>query len=158
MDNTVRIGDFGLVSAFGEEKPSKKKERIEKCFHRDSISFTSDAGGNDEVGGTVLYMSPEQINHQPYNQKVDIYAMGIILFELLYPFSTQMERMRAINDVRLKEPIFPLDFERNENESTQFIVRFVFVFVFTLNSLFFVSVSNDPMVTQLFTSRSTKSR
>jgi len=38
--------------------------------------------------------------------------MGIILFELLYPFSTQMERMRALTNVRLRIPVFPNDFEQ----------------------------------------------
>ncbi|CAF4746485.1 unnamed protein product, partial [Rotaria socialis] len=94
MDNTVKIGDFGLVSAFGEEKIDQTE--------------------NNELGGTVLYMSPEQINRQSYNQKVDIYAVGIILFELLCPFSTQMERIRTLKNIRLQTPVFPNDFERNQ--------------------------------------------
>ncbi len=94
MDNTVKIGDFGLVSAFGEEK--------------------IDLENNNELSGTILYMSPEQINRQSYNQKIDIYAIGIILFELLHPFSTQMERIRALKNIRLQIPVFPSDFECNE--------------------------------------------
>ena len=90
LDNTVRIGDFDLVSAFGEDK-------IE----------------NNEEVGTILYMSPEQINRQSYNQKVDIYAIGIILFELLYRFSTQMERIQALKNIRLQSPKFPSDFQSN---------------------------------------------
>ena len=95
FDNTIKIGDFGLVSAFGEDK--------------------LDQTGSDELSGTMLYMSPEQINRQSYNQKVDIYAIGIILFELLYPFSTQMERIRSLNNIRLQTPIFPLDFQPDQS-------------------------------------------
>ncbi len=95
FDNTIKIGDFGLISAFGEDK--------------------LDQTGSDECGGTMLYMSPEQINRQSYNQKVDIYAIGIILFELLYPFSTQMERIQTLNNIRLQTPIFPLDFQSNQS-------------------------------------------
>jgi hypothetical protein len=62
------------------------------------------------------------MNRQPYSQKVDIYAMGIILFELLYPFSTQMERMQAIANVRLQTPVFPSDFERDGTNRKQLIV------------------------------------
>jgi len=40
-------------------------------------------------------MSPEQANGKPYSQKVDLYALGLILFELLCYFSTQMERIRV---------------------------------------------------------------
>ncbi len=63
------------------------------------------------------------MNREPYNQKVDIYSMGIILFELLYPFSTQMERMQAIANVRLQSPIFPVDFERDGANRNQLIVN-----------------------------------
>lgn len=55
--------------------------------------------------GTHLYMSPEQANGKAYNYKVDIYSLGIILFELLTPFSTDMERAIVLTDLR--KSIFP---------------------------------------------------
>ena len=48
--------------------------------------------------------------------------MGIILFELLYPFSTQMERMQTIRNVRLRVPIFPTDFECGNDSRSQLVV------------------------------------
>jgi hypothetical protein len=63
------------------------------------------------------------MNRQPYNQKVDIYAMGIILFELLYPFRTQMERMQAIANVRLRTPVFPIDFERDVSKRNEIVSK-----------------------------------
>ena len=35
------------------------------------------------------------MNGDSYNHKVDMYALGLILFELLTPFSTQMERIKV---------------------------------------------------------------
>jgi len=61
--------------------------------------------------GTHLYMSPEQMNGQIYNYKVDIYSLGIIFFELLTPFFTDMERIVALSN--LKKSIFPKDFAEN---------------------------------------------
>ena len=62
MDNTVKIGDFGLVSAFGDEKLAKKIKRDDDKFDLiESTSLTSDGCGNQEHGGTMLYMSPEQV-------------------------------------------------------------------------------------------------
>lgn len=61
--------------------------------------------------GTHLYMSPEQMNGQTYNYKVDIYSLGIIFFELLTPFFTDMERVVALSN--LKKSIFPKDFAEN---------------------------------------------
>ena len=40
-----------------------------------------------------------------YTHKIDIYALGLIFFELVYPFDTQMERIHIMSDVkRLRFP------------------------------------------------------
>lgn len=53
-----------------------------------------------EQVGTQLYMSPEQLNGLSYNQKVDVFAMGLILLELLIPFKTQMQRVNVLFKAR----------------------------------------------------------
>jgi serine/threonine protein kinase len=134
------------------------------------MSSVTDACGNNELGGTILYMSPEQVkfyfkkpnnlfhynkyvilkmHREPYNQKVDIYAMGIILFELLYPFSTQMERMQAIANVRVQSPVFPIDFERDGSNRNQLIVNRKMLIIFKIN--FYFLVSFNSLVIILFT-------
>ena len=45
---------------------------------------------------------------QAYDEKVDIYSLGIIFFELYQPFTTVMERACAIG--RLKKGVFPEGF------------------------------------------------
>ncbi|XP_057306248.1 eukaryotic translation initiation factor 2-alpha kinase 3-like [Hydractinia symbiolongicarpus] len=95
LDGSVKVGDFGLVTAI--TRPSKGKHNG-KCF--------VDENHTGQVG-TQLYMSPEQATGRPYSQKVDIYSLGLILFELLCFFSTQMERMQLI--YRIKQGILPED-------------------------------------------------
>merc|ERR1711976_448505 len=65
-------------------------------------------GHTNEVG-TELYMSPEQLSNQNYDHKVDIYSLGLILFELLVPFGTVMERVTTMTKVRRLE--FPSHFQ-----------------------------------------------
>ncbi len=50
--------------------------------------------------GTPLYQSPEQIEGKPYNERVDIYSLGIILLELTTIFKTQSERRHVLEAVR----------------------------------------------------------
>ena len=44
--------------------------------------------------------------------QVDIYSLGLILFELLVPFSTQMERMQTMSEAR--KLVFPDHFVTSE--------------------------------------------
>ncbi|XP_041784219.1 eukaryotic translation initiation factor 2-alpha kinase 1-like isoform X1 [Anopheles merus] len=60
--------------------------------------------------GTPLYAAPEQLAGQ-CDPKSDIYSLGIILLELLVPFSTDMERAETIKQVR--RGIFPPDLDRD---------------------------------------------
>ncbi|KAI7872798.1 kinase-like domain-containing protein [Spinellus fusiger] len=68
--------------------------------------------------GTRTYASPEQLANPPraYDEKTDIYSLGIIFFELYQPFTTAMERAETLD--LLKRGIFPQGFvERYPKES-----------------------------------------
>ena len=45
--------------------------------------------------GSHFYMGPEQAAGKKYDQKVDIYSLGVIFFELHHPFETDMERVKV---------------------------------------------------------------
>ena len=40
-------------------------------------------GERKTLCGTYEYMSPEMIQNRPYDYKIDIWALGILLFELI---------------------------------------------------------------------------
>ena len=46
--------------------------------------------------GTTWYISPEQRKREKYGKEVDIYALGIIYFEMNCPFETDMQREKVI--------------------------------------------------------------
>nr|XP_014430029.1 eukaryotic translation initiation factor 2-alpha kinase 3 isoform X2 [Pelodiscus sinensis] len=83
VDDIVKIGDFGLVTAMDQDEEEESVLTPMPAYARHTGQV-----------GTKLYMSPEQIYGNTYSHKVDIFSLGLILFELLYPFSTQMERVR----------------------------------------------------------------
>lgn len=121
----AKVGDFGLVTdQFGKDvegrisSPLESWVQSEKYFNSAScfaFGFSSaEAPAPSQVGrtsllsgrtahvGTVAYAAPEQLSQAPsmYNETVDIYPLGIILFELYHPFGTAMERATILNSLR----------------------------------------------------------
>ena len=87
INNKVKIGDFGL-SKYIEGKNGKK---------------THISGINNELTGklgSTLYSSPEQLYGDEYDYRTDIYSLGIILFEMLNRFETEMERNIKITELK----------------------------------------------------------
>jgi hypothetical protein len=87
-DGRVKLLDFGLV---------KLKPRDAPVGDEDSTSVVT-AGG---VHGTHGYMSPEQILGETLDHRVDIFALGAVLFELLagapaFRRKTAMETTKAV--------------------------------------------------------------
>ncbi|KAL8165926.1 UNVERIFIED_CONTAM: hypothetical protein K2H54_056807 [Gekko kuhli] len=97
MDDIVKVGDFGLVTATDQDEEEESVVKPLSAYARHTGQV-----------GTKLYMSPEQVYGKTYSHKVDIFSLGLILFELLYPFTTQMERVKTLSEVR--SLTFPLLF------------------------------------------------
>ena len=101
-DDTVKIGDFGLSRESGAQN-----DDIEQI----TTTMRGAGLGHDQentVGvGTASYASPEQISGSDYDSSSDIYSLGIILFELCYPMSTGMERIKVFESIRRRSIDFP---------------------------------------------------
>jgi serine/threonine protein kinase len=99
-DGKIKLGDFGLSKKL-QQKLNKKniKQDIQNdmCFlnrRRDSHNIHS------KNIGTKSYASPEQLNASIYNEKTDIYSLGLIIFELLYSLKTGMERYQKFHELK----------------------------------------------------------
>ncbi|XP_039120241.1 serine/threonine-protein kinase STY13-like [Dioscorea cayenensis subsp. rotundata] len=88
-DKSIKIADFGVA-------------RIE----------VQTEGMTPETG-TYRWMAPEMIQHRPYNQKVDVYSFGIVLWELItgmLPFQNMTAVQAAFAVVnRGVRPVIPTD-------------------------------------------------
>ncbi|XP_019769809.2 eIF-2-alpha kinase GCN2 [Dendroctonus ponderosae] len=120
----VKIGDFGLATSIGiKSKPEVTPEIAENLAESLKEDLTEE--GKTGNVGTAMYAAPE-INSTLktlYNEKVDIYSLGIILFEMCHkPFETRMERIVVLNALRTKDIVFPDGFPES-NERAHTLVR-----------------------------------
>ncbi|KAK5599795.1 hypothetical protein CRENBAI_015611 [Crenichthys baileyi] len=97
---TVKIGDFGLVTSEIEDDEDNQKERR-------------------GYKGTPPYMAPEQRGRMLYDRKVDIFALGLIFFELLWNIPTVHEKNEIWDDVRNQK--LPQGFLYNFSQEGQMI-------------------------------------
>ena len=92
IDNKIKLCDFGICTdtAFG----------LRETFC-----------------GTFDYMAPELMNNQPYNQSIDIWSLGILLYEMLhgYPPFKGINKDKKFNFEQLKKNVNKEDFEIDVN-------------------------------------------
>lgn len=117
------------VSTATKIKPNRMSlEKLRLLASPDSNENDNRTGGDklkyvhnnqtDNIG-TPLYMSPElsatneykPITKVVYSHKVDVYSLGIIYFEMLYPFQTGHERIDTLQSLRKKTINMPNDAE-----------------------------------------------
>ena len=75
-EGQVKVLDFGLAKAM-EEAPASSPEMT----HSPTLTMQATQAGM--ILGTAAYMSPEQARGKPVDGRSDIWALGVVIFEML---------------------------------------------------------------------------
>lgn len=111
--NALKIGDFGCC---------KKLTDMQNCTIADSaLEGASPEVQHTQGCGTFFYMPPE-LHTTNYDEKVDIFSAGIVLFELFNVFSTECERRLVLTQLHEKR-LVPTEFMKNYPREANLVLK-----------------------------------
>jgi len=93
-DGRVKVADFGIAKAVEDSEPSHPSP---------SEALT----GTGTIVGTAQYLSPEQVDGRAVDGRADVYALGVVLYEMLCgrpPFTGDTDMAVALKHITTSPP------------------------------------------------------
>lgn len=126
----VKPSNVFLHQAKGEQQVKVIDFGIAKLMDADAAVFDSAGARRTATGvivGTPAYMAPERLNGEPYDGRADVYAVGVMLYEMLtgrLPFESESTgNWSLVMMIGLSEPAPPSDVEPSVPPELDAIVR-----------------------------------
>ena len=119
IGDNPKIGDFGLATV---GQYSEAKHPLNPRLGDSERSAGDDMTRNI---GTAMYVAPELNTNLTgtYSEKVDMYSLGIIFFEMCHPLKTGMERGELLSALRSEKHTLPEEFREPEKSKQGLIIE-----------------------------------
>ena len=122
ISGDIKIGDFGLATKSETQLQTSEKNKINHILNLKKSQVTEkELNELDQTMnvGTYFYRAYEVDRREPttYNEKIDIFSLGIILFEMWHPFKNRYERYKILYDVKNKRKLPPRFEEAHPRQS-----------------------------------------
>ncbi|KAK8887361.1 Eukaryotic translation initiation factor 2-alpha kinase [Tritrichomonas musculus] len=139
LDGSIVVIDFGISSArriLGSSKskcgrlspivqvPKRVGSLNIRPFDQKMIQEAEEPESTVKKVGTAIYSSPQQLNGRKSTIGDDIYSMGIMMFEMLSQFKTQMEKAKMIQNLRNFQEL-PIAFKQSYPQESEMILKMV---------------------------------
>ncbi|KAL8979037.1 MAG: hypothetical protein Q9205_005533 [Flavoplaca limonia] len=115
-NSNVRIGDFGLARPGESLQISYKSNILNKDLKSGYANFTRSIG-------TTFYVAPEIKTTAKasgnYDEKADMFSLGVIFFEMSYRLETGMERVHTLGTLCKADSTFPAAFNKDPEKAKQ---------------------------------------
>lgn len=108
--NHIKVGDFGLA----------KNSQFSSAIQKDNQVAPKNKDLSTVVG--TFFYTAKEVASGDYDEKVDMYSLGIIFFEMCYKLGTGMERAMILNKLRLVDVQFPSDFAFSKKPTEKKII------------------------------------
>jgi serine/threonine protein kinase len=95
-DGRLKVADFGIAKAVEDSEPDRPSPA-------DALTSTG------TIVGTAQYLAPEQVDGRPVDARTDVYALGVVLYEMLCgrpPFTGDTDMAVALKHVTT-DPLAP---------------------------------------------------
>ena len=109
-DGRVKLLDFGLAKAMAPELSAANAASLEES---PTVEASPTAAGT--ILGTAPYMAPEQARGRPVDRRADIWAFGVLLWEMLT--GRRLFTGGSASDVLVNVLTKPIDFEAVPRET-----------------------------------------